>query len=234
MRELVGPLAVIATANLLNNRWLVSRSVVTSVGASAALLAQARRRGLSWSELGLDRAGARRGLVWALGSATAIMAGYGLAYSLPVTRAAFVDTRAKPDAIEVAKQALVHVPLGTVLLEEIAFRGVIPSLAQRRFGQGAATATSAVLFGLWHILPSLRLPQDNQAAGEAFAGRSPAAVAASAVAFTGAAGVLLGELRRRSGSLLAPAGLHWATNGLGYAFACLARARPPAGRGRRS
>jgi membrane protease YdiL (CAAX protease family) len=35
------------------------------------------------------------------------------------------------------------------------------------------------------------------------------------VAFTGLAGVVFCELRRRSGSLLAPAGLHWATNGLG-------------------
>ena len=34
------------------------------------------------------------------------------------------------------------------------------------------------------------------------------------VAFTAASGVVFCELRRRSGSLLAPAGLHWATNGL--------------------
>jgi membrane protease YdiL (CAAX protease family) len=33
--------------------------------------------------------------------------------------------------------------------------------------------------------------------------------------FTAAAGVLFCELRRRSGSLLAPIGLHWAVNGLG-------------------
>jgi uncharacterized protein len=37
----------------------------------------------------------------------------------------------------------------------------------------------------------------------------------AAVGFTALAGVLLCELRRRSGSLLAAAGLHWATNGLG-------------------
>ena len=36
-----------------------------------------------------------------------------------------------------------------------------------------------------------------------------------AVAFTAVAGLLLCELRRRSGSLLAAAALHWATNGLG-------------------
>jgi membrane protease YdiL (CAAX protease family) len=37
--------------------------------------------------------------------------------------------------------------------------------------------------------------------------------------FTGLAGVVFCELRRRSGSLLASAGLHWATNGLGVLVA---------------
>ncbi|MGA5143427.1 type II CAAX prenyl endopeptidase Rce1 family protein, partial [Streptomyces azureus] len=36
---------------------------------------------------------------------------------------------------------------------------------------------------------------------------------------TTAAGVVLCELRRRSGSLLAPAALHWAVNGIGYVLA---------------
>ena len=35
------------------------------------------------------------------------------------------------------------------------------------------------------------------------------------MAFTAAAGVLFAELRRRSGSLLAPMLLHWATNAAG-------------------
>jgi membrane protease YdiL (CAAX protease family) len=43
------------------------------------------------------------------------------------------------------------------------------------------------------------------------------------VLFTAAAGCLFCELRRRSGSLLAPMGLHWATNALGYLFAFLLR-----------
>ena len=49
-------------------------------------------------------------------------------------------------------------------------------------------------------------------------GSAPAAQViwvASAVILTAVAGVVLCELRRRSGSLLAPAGLHWATNGFG-------------------
>jgi membrane protease YdiL (CAAX protease family) len=219
VREFTGPVAVVVAANLLNNHWLPRRSVTTSVVASVALLTQARRRGLTWSDLGLDRATRRRGLVWALRSAATVGVVYAVAFATPRLRTAFADSRARPDIAGVAKQALVHVPLGTVLLEEVAFRGVFPALARRRVGRTGATAVSSVLFGLWHILPSLRLPQDNRAAARAFAGRSPAAAVTPAVAFTAAAGVLLCELRWRSGSLIAPAGLHWATNGLGYAVA---------------
>jgi membrane protease YdiL (CAAX protease family) len=42
---------------------------------------------------------------------------------------------------------------------------------------------------------------------------------AVAIAATAVAGVVLCELRRRSGSLAAPMALHWAVNSLGYAFA---------------
>jgi membrane protease YdiL (CAAX protease family) len=43
------------------------------------------------------------------------------------------------------------------------------------------------------------------------------------VAFTALAGVAFSHLRRRSDSVLASAGLHWATNGLGVLFGVLAR-----------
>ena len=46
------------------------------------------------------------------------------------------------------------------------------------------------------------------------------AVTAS-VLFTAISGVLFTGLRLVSGSVLAPMGLHWATNGLGYAFSWL-------------
>jgi membrane protease YdiL (CAAX protease family) len=46
---------------------------------------------------------------------------------------------------------------------------------------------------------------------------------AATVLFTAAAGVLFCELRRRSGSLLAPMGLHWAVNAFGYVAGFLLR-----------
>ncbi|MFK8850050.1 type II CAAX prenyl endopeptidase Rce1 family protein [Streptomyces sp. Ac-502] len=78
---------------------------------------------------------------------------------------------------------------------------------------------------MWHVLPSLGLAVDKPALTPLF-GRSPlGAVFAVVVAvlFTGAAGVLFGELRRRSGSLLAPMGLHWAVNAFGYLAGFLLR-----------
>jgi membrane protease YdiL (CAAX protease family) len=83
------------------------------------------------------------------------------------------------------------------------------------------TACSSALFGLWHVLPSLRLATANRAVSTVF-GTGPGAavlVVAAAVGFTTLAGALLCELRRRSGSLLACVGLHWATNAGGVMLA---------------
>jgi membrane protease YdiL (CAAX protease family) len=69
---------------------------------------------------------------------------------------------------------------------------------------------------VWHVLPSLGLATSNEAIGGAV-GRGSSAQAVTVlgtVLFTAASGVVFCELRRRSGSLLASAGLHWATNGL--------------------
>jgi membrane protease YdiL (CAAX protease family) len=118
---------------------------------------------------------------------------------------------------------LLRVPIGTVLLEEAAFRGVLFALLLRRYRRLPAAALSSVLFGLWHVLPSLHLSTDKPAFTAVFGtGQLGAAVAdLGTVLFTAAAGVLLCELRRRSSSLLAPMGLHWATNALGYLAAYL-------------
>jgi membrane protease YdiL (CAAX protease family) len=90
---------------------------------------------------------------------------------------------------------------------------------------------SSALFGLWHVLPSLRLGASNQAIGAVAGpgGAAQATIVAAAVGFTAVAGLLLCELRRRSGSLLAPAGLHWATNGLGVLAGAIAWGLIPAG-----
>jgi membrane protease YdiL (CAAX protease family) len=113
--------------------------------------------------------------------------------------------------------SLVVIPLGTVLFEEVAFRSVLWGLLAHDYGVPLATAVSACLFGLWHVLPAMDLARTHTSVkGRATAGRRRLAVTVLAtIAFTTIAGIVFAELRRRSGSLVAPVGLHWATNGLG-------------------
>jgi uncharacterized protein len=92
---------------------------------------------------------------------------------------------------------------------------VIYGLINAAQGGVAATVVSSFLFGLWHVLPSLGLVRLNVLARRTVRGRAWLAVAGAVLATT-LAGLLLCELRRHSGGLLAPAAVHWATNGLGY------------------
>ncbi|WP_245685210.1 CPBP family intramembrane glutamic endopeptidase [Streptomyces yerevanensis] len=218
---LVGAVTLLVLTNLVNNRWAPSWVVLSSAIASAALIAIMFRAGGGWADLGLSRDTLGRGLRWALALAGIVAAVYLCAAALPVTRGLFEDERASGlSGAEVVGRVLIKVPIGTVLLEEVAFRGVLYGLVLRARGAVAATVFSSVLFGLWHILPSLHLTDSNQAVGSLF-GQSPLGTVlatAGAVLLTAAAGCLFCYLRHRTGSLLAPMGLHWATNAFGYVF----------------
>lgn len=195
--------------------------LIAGPAAAAALLGLARWSGLSWTELGLGRRSLRKGAGFAVGAIGVVGAVYVVGAVLPATRGAFLDSRYQLAPGAALVTSLIVIPLGTVLLEEIAFRGVLPGLAGRYLGTHTAAALSSVLFGLWHILPSLRLGTANRAIGSIAGGGSGSQVlvVSGAVAFTTVAGLIFCELRRRSGSVLASAGLHWATNGLGVLLA---------------
>lgn len=191
-----------------------STSVALGVGATAALLVAARASGLSWADLGLDRDRLWHGLLWGGGAILAVGTVYAGGLLLPVTRELFVDARYQVEAAEALRTAFVAIPLGTVLLEEVAFRSVLWGMLERHMSTNKALLTSSALFGLWHILPSLDFAAARGVGADA---PSPATalVVLGTVAFTTAGGVVAGELRRRSGHVLASAGMHWATNALG-------------------
>ena len=215
-------LAVLVATNLLTNRLAPGLYLPTCLAAAAVLLLIARGAGLESADLGLGRATVRAGLRWALAAAAVVLAGYLLCLAIPVTREIFSDERAAGLSVgAVLWRALVRVPFGTVVLEEVGFRGVLWALVANRLGHPWATGISSALFGLWHVLPSLGITRANAAAADVFgpAGSGQLAAVLAAVVSTAVAGVLLCELRRRSGSLLAPAGLHCAVNSFGYLLA---------------
>ena len=144
---------------------------------------------------------------------------------LPLTRTAFLDVRyhlAVPSAL---LAAFVIIPGTTILFEEVAFRSVLWGMLARHTKTWRVLLASSALFGLWHILPSLHLATANHSIGDAVRGAGAAAgtvAIAGIVVFTGIGGVVAGELRRRSGSVLARAGMHWATTSLGVLFGVFA------------
>ncbi|GIE28096.1 hypothetical protein Ait01nite_011410 [Actinoplanes italicus] len=209
--------AILTVVNIANKYGPSGTGLVAGPLVALILVLLGRRAGLSWHDLGLSRHTLLPGLKYALGAVAAVAVVYAIGAAIPATRPAFHDVRYHLHLSAALVTAFVVVPLGTVLLEEVAFRGVLMGLVNRHRGAVWASLTSSVLFGLWHILPSLRLNRANDAVGSVLGtGLTGQVLAvAGAVGFTALAGLLLCELRRRSGSLLAAAALHWATNGLG-------------------
>lgn len=192
---------------------------VVGVIATVAVLAVTRAGRATWHDLGLSRQALRKGIVWSLGFFSLFAAGFALTALAAKVLPAVADwvqslQVTAPEPRTMALQALVTIPLGTVLIEEIAFRGALPALLGRA-GAGTRTAIliSAVLFGLWHIAPSLTAAMaDTQSATPVWL------VVVGTVVFTTASGIGLGWLRHRSRSLLPPMFVHLATNSLGVAL----------------
>jgi membrane protease YdiL (CAAX protease family) len=200
-------LILLAGAKVLLWFGPVGTGLIAGPAIAALLVLLARRAGLSWDDLGLGRRAVRRGAVWA-GIAVVVVALVLLAgVAVPWIRSAFFDVRYQLDAGSALVTALLVVPLSTILLEEIAFRGVLFGLLHQRQRTAWAFGVSSTLFGLWHIAPYLP------------AARFP--TVAAIVGITALLGLVLCELRRRSGSLLAAVGGHWAANGLGVLLAAL-------------
>ena len=176
--------------------------------AAAAALAAAGASGLTAGEMGLGR-GARRPGRLASALAAATLGGYLAAAAMPVTRPLLNDKRVTTlDGPGLAYQVAFRIPVGTVLWEEIAFRGVLQAALRRVMPEPAAIVVASGVFGIWHIRPTAAALRVNQLAGDRlFAARVTAGVAATA-----AGGALFSWLRARSGSLAAPVLLHLTTN----------------------
>jgi membrane protease YdiL (CAAX protease family) len=224
---LVGTAVVVMALALLNvaDHLIPHGSLWLGPVGAVALLSFARASGLSWAQLGLARDRARSGLLWAAGAILTVGLIYLAGVLLPMTRTAFLDVRYHLPVPGALLTAFVIIPVGTIVLEEVAFRSVLWGMLARHARMWVVVLISSLLFGLWHALPSLHLAASNSGVGDAARGLGAAAgvaVIVGTVLFTAAGGAVAGELRRRSGSVLASVGMHWATNALGVLFGLLA------------
>lgn len=180
--------------------WVRTAANVTG----ALLLLIARRRGLGWQELGLASSTWRPGARW--GRSPSARSSLATPSCWPFPPCAQSCRTPRPVHVRV----LLLIPVGTVLCEEIAFRGVLLATALRVLPVQPAPGISAVVFGLWYLGSAVR---DDQPA-------LPISVV-GVVVVTATGGLVLGWLRQRTGSVLAPIGLHLGTNSVGLAAVAL-------------
>jgi membrane protease YdiL (CAAX protease family) len=218
-------LLVGTVVNLLNNAAAPHWYLLTSLAAAVSLLAIGRGTDLSWEDLGLGRTHLATGARWAAAIIAVIALGYLVAAAIPALHSQFHDKRVtEGNLTAMLFQVFVRIPFGTVLLEEVLFRGVILALAARSMGWLRGAVVSSLLFGVWHILPAEAASTSNPAVSDvARAGGTFGVLLAVVLSVlgTGAAGMVFCWVRIRAGSLLASMGLHWGLNGLGYLTAYL-------------
>jgi membrane protease YdiL (CAAX protease family) len=90
-----------------------------------ALVCFARWTGLRWSQLGLSRDQLRSGSRWGLGAIAVVAAAYLAGVLFPLSRSAFLDARYHLAVSGALLSAFVIIPVGTILVEEVAFRSVL-------------------------------------------------------------------------------------------------------------
>ena len=185
----------------------------------AATIVVIARHSVSLQEMGFTEW--RRGAAWGgvLFVLTTVVLGVGAL--MPVFSEMYHDRRVGSGTVTFIYQAFIRIPFGTAVLEETAFRAVLPALFAVRWGVLRGSIVASVCFGLWHVLPSLGLAKVNPAATRIFGSGHAGVVAAVvfAVVGTGLAGLWWCWIRYRARSVLATMIAHVATNSVAYTIA---------------
>lgn len=219
--------SLLAKHNWVSNRVLPRWAYVPyGLASSVAAVALSRRGGASLAELGLERErisnGVRVGAITSTVAAAAIATGV----AIPATRRFYADDRVvHPHGVTLAYEVGVRIPVGTAVVEEVLFRSALLGLSLHERSWVSSTAWSSALFGVWHVLPAMATMSDS-AALTGMSGRvGRAGAVASAVVATTVGGIVFAELRRRSGSVVAPILVHATVNLSAFAAARWARTR---------
>jgi membrane protease YdiL (CAAX protease family) len=170
--------------------------------------------GLTLSDIGLSRAKLGSGFKYAFVAIMIITVVFMLIYFL--NQNVFRDPRYHQSLKVALTSALFILPIQTVLFEELAFRGVMPSLIKGLGGSLLVTViVSALLFGLWHIASAPK----GELLGKQHV--SNLLIIGLTLLATSAGGAILYMLRYKSGSLVAPIAVHWFVNGLGIVLSSI-------------
>ncbi len=214
--HLLAIVALASYANVIANEVLDDIwHIPFNVGILAFALLIARRAGTTWTSMGLRPDRLKRGLIVGGAVMGFISIGIVIGIAIPATREIFRDDRVIDHSILWALgQAFIRIPLATALYEEVLFRGVVFGMLVRRNSPLVAAIWTSLLFGFWHILPTLDTIDTNPA-GDLFSGAIGVVLAIiGAVGGTMLAGLGFLWLRLFANSTAAPVLAHIGTNSL--------------------
>ena len=221
--ELAASAALLAWNAAINRAVPASAYVPANLAVAGLSVLAARRRRVPAADMGLGRDRLAKGLRVGLVATAPVAAAVALGAAAPATRRFFLDERGSTGGAGYALyHTLVRIPFGTAVAEETLFRGALLGMLLQRHSRARASAVSSVLFGLWHVLPTLDTLRLNAAGAAARddPARTGGAVLAS-VAVTAAAGLGFSWLRFRGDSVVAPVVVHAALNSSAFAAARL-------------
>jgi membrane protease YdiL (CAAX protease family) len=206
-----------AASGLLGGTSVLPGGSLEFALAGAALVAIsaafARALGLDLPALGLGRIGFARGAAVGAGlgliGATLAVAALRLVAPAIVGQPIEYAPLAQVTELELARHVAVLLPLGTVIPEEFAFRGVLLGGLLRRMRQRDALIVSGAAFALWHLGVAI-VTVDDTTLGSPSPWFGLAIVVALAVVLLG--GSALAWIRLRTRSLATTIALHWAFN----------------------
>ncbi len=186
----------------------------TNVAIAVVVLIAGLAAGMTRAELGIERAHLAAGIRLGAISFAAIGAVLLVAAFLPLTSGYFEDERVDVTFWQMIVRVFIVIPLGTVFVEEVIFRGVLHGLLRRRYEIVKAAVWGATLFGLWHLFPVWNSYGDVEPTD---LGRWGSVVGTFAATFVAGLGFIW--LRHRSDHLAAPILAHIGTNSIPFALA---------------
>ena len=212
-------IAIATYANIISNLVLdPAWHIPFQLGILGIAMLIATRAGTTWTSMGLRKDRAKRGFIVGgviIGLITVVFAiAIAAAAVFPDLRTMFQNTEVLENSTGwVLFQAFVRIPLATAFYEEMLFRGVIFGMLTRRHSPLLAAAITSLLFGMWHIAPTIADPPNAQLDPSGILEILKLGV--FAVAATAPAGLVFLWVRLYANSIWAAVLAHIGTNSVG-------------------
>jgi membrane protease YdiL (CAAX protease family) len=212
-------IAIATYANIISNLVLdPAWHIPFQLGILGVAMLIAARAGTTWTAVGLRKDRMRRGFIVGGSIIGLITVGFIIAIAaaaiFPGLRPLFDNTEVLENSTGfILFQAFVRIPIATAFYEELLFRGIIFGMLTRRHSPLIAAVITSLLFGLWHIAPTIADPPNAQLDPNTLIDLFK--LAAFAVAGTAPAGFAFLWARLYANSVWASVLAHIGTNSIG-------------------